>query len=127
MLYTRHLSYLTMNYFFSDGVKRTGVFCTIANLIDRLEFEQRVDVFRAAKDVGDAGLCYFSSLVASLISDLQKLNSFEHTSIFFFSIIFAILSFSVTCDRTKFNQYYGRNFMPIKYKFPTIRHIRITS
>ncbi|XP_077970233.1 receptor-type tyrosine-protein phosphatase epsilon-like [Styela clava] len=37
----------------SDGIGRTGVFCATVNLIDRLKCENRIDVFRAVKDLRD--------------------------------------------------------------------------
>ncbi|XP_077975703.1 receptor-type tyrosine-protein phosphatase alpha-like [Styela clava] len=37
----------------SDGAGRTGTFCTILNLIERLKCENRVDVFRTVKDLRD--------------------------------------------------------------------------
>nr|XP_039254382.1 tyrosine-protein phosphatase 69D-like [Styela clava] len=37
----------------SDGSGRTGTFCAISNLIERLKNENRVDVFRTVKDLRD--------------------------------------------------------------------------
>ncbi|XP_077967373.1 uncharacterized protein LOC120342430 [Styela clava] len=37
----------------TDGAGRTGAFCAIANLIERLKHENKVDVFRAVKDLRD--------------------------------------------------------------------------
>nr|XP_039259557.1 receptor-type tyrosine-protein phosphatase epsilon-like [Styela clava] len=37
----------------SDGAGRTGTFCAILNLIERLKCENRVDVFRIVKDLRD--------------------------------------------------------------------------
>nr|XP_039259572.1 receptor-type tyrosine-protein phosphatase mu-like [Styela clava] len=37
----------------SDGLGRTGVFCTILNVIDRLKYEGRIDIFRTVKDLRD--------------------------------------------------------------------------
>ncbi|XP_077967374.1 receptor-type tyrosine-protein phosphatase alpha-like [Styela clava] len=37
----------------TDGAGRAGAFCAIANLIDRLKHENKVDVFRAVKDLRD--------------------------------------------------------------------------
>lgn len=38
---------------FSDGSGRTGTFIAISNLIERLKNENRVDIFRMAKDLRD--------------------------------------------------------------------------
>nr|XP_039259553.1 receptor-type tyrosine-protein phosphatase delta-like [Styela clava] len=37
----------------SDGAGRTGTFCAIFNLLERLQCENRVDVFRTVKDLRD--------------------------------------------------------------------------
>jgi len=51
------LQFLTHQLFttFSDrdGSSRCGVYCAIANLVERLKNENRVDVFRAVKDLRD--------------------------------------------------------------------------
>uniref|UniRef100_H2YI30 protein-tyrosine-phosphatase n=1 Tax=Ciona savignyi TaxID=51511 RepID=H2YI30_CIOSA len=38
---------------FSDGAGRSGVFCTLNNLIQRLRAEDEIDVFRTVKDLRD--------------------------------------------------------------------------
>ena len=37
----------------SDGAGRTGAFCVIADSINRLKYENSIDIFRAAKDLRD--------------------------------------------------------------------------
>ncbi|XP_077969474.1 receptor-type tyrosine-protein phosphatase alpha-like [Styela clava] len=48
-----HCSYLTILRLFSDGSGRTGTFCAISNLIERLKNENRVDILRTVKDLRD--------------------------------------------------------------------------
>ncbi|XP_076800964.1 uncharacterized protein LOC143445615 [Clavelina lepadiformis] len=36
-----------------DGSSQAGTFCAIANLLDRLKYESKVDVFRTVKDIRD--------------------------------------------------------------------------
>ena len=45
---------LIINWIFcSDGAGRTGVLCSLVNLLERLKREERIDVFRSVKDLRD--------------------------------------------------------------------------
>nr|XP_039268415.1 receptor-type tyrosine-protein phosphatase C-like [Styela clava] len=49
----------------TDGAGRTGVFCALANLIERLKHENKVDIFRAVKDLRDCRQGMVQTLVNS--------------------------------------------------------------
>jgi len=53
---------------FSDGAGRTGVFCAVLNLVERLLQEKRIDVFRSVKDVRD----YRQNMVRTVVSALRS-------------------------------------------------------
>ncbi|XP_076799411.1 tyrosine-protein phosphatase Lar-like isoform X1 [Clavelina lepadiformis] len=63
-----------------DGIGRTGVFCALMNLIERLKAEHRIDVFRAVKDLRDMkpGMVPSVELYKLCFKLLQQyLSSFE--------------------------------------------------
>ena len=54
---------------FSDGAGRTGVFCSLINLIQRLKCENKIDVFRTVKDLRDCRPCMVRTAVRSILQD----------------------------------------------------------
>nr|XP_039255677.1 receptor-type tyrosine-protein phosphatase epsilon-like [Styela clava] len=82
----RSLNNATVIVHCSDGAGRTGTFCAIVNLIERLKCENKIDVFREAKDLRDsrAGMiqtldqykfCYLA--VSTYLSSFDLYSNFD--------------------------------------------------
>ena len=54
----------------SDGAGRTGVLCSLVNLLERLKRENRVDIFRAVKDLRDCRPLMVRNKVGDVINEI---------------------------------------------------------
>ena len=55
---------------FRDGCSETGLFLAVANLIEQVKSENKIDIFRTIKDLRDYKPTLFNKLVSFILTKL---------------------------------------------------------